>query len=182
MTIITTQPIIFWEPSASETPVEPVIRRLEQAQLRIENPVNWCRDAAALKKYGTKVPAVAAEAVKHCAIGAVAADNDSDDDPVSRMAMDALDKAARLIIETAGVCHDDDLCQPAVHKSVMHLNDCLQYGHPFVMQTYDLAKTNLRAEAERQHSGVYVWHPAANWSAQIAALYAVTYHRTEPVA
>lgn len=182
MTIITPQRIIFWETSARETPVEPVIRRLDQAQHRIKNSVNWCRDAAALNKYDTKIPAFAAEAVKHCAIGAVVADNDKDDDPVSEMAMDALDKAARLIIETSGVCHDDDLCQPAVHKSVMHLNDCPQYGHPFVMQAYDLAKANLRAEAERQRSIVYVWHPAANWSAQIAALYAVTYHRAEPAA
>lgn len=92
---------------------------LKRARARIANPENWCQGVSAMDKNGDRVWTRSPDAVKWCALGALAASTDTDAE--FRLASTALNAAAML------------LCQP----NMVALNELTD--HETVLKMYDLA-------------------------------------------
>ena len=134
------------------TITEAAILHLEQAQRRIENPDCWCRIDPALDAFGGTVNPLHPAAVQYCAFASLHAVIGIDG-AILWQALIALDNAALRILETTATIHDYAACAyQAVRRPIVHLNDCHQYGHQYVIQAYELAKANLREQEARKVS------------------------------
>lgn len=128
---------------------EAALQRLTEAGRRIESSDRWCRYYLGLTRDGMAVGANSDLAYQRCAIGSVYADKqnlDAEDSPAELMALDTLAEASLSVADITADEHalGKEPCQCVSGVPIQNLNDCLNWGHRFVLMAFEIAKDELR--------------------------------------